>query len=126
MGELRHLKSVLVVEDEGLIRMDLEDTLRSAGVGTVIGVGTLANAFAAVEQAMPDAVVLDLHLGREGWSFDFAKRLKSLELAFLFSAGSPHTPEGFENVPLLIKPFSGEQLVTALRAITAPPTEAAQ
>lgn len=118
MGELSHLKSVLVVEDEGLIRIDLEDTLRNAGAANVIGAANIGEATAVLDGPPLDAAVLDLHLGRDGLSFDLARRLTELHVPFVFSSGSGEPITEFAHVPMLVKPFAAEDLVAALSAIT--------
>ena len=52
---------VLVVEDDGPIRRMLERTLAAEGYG-VSSVGDGGAALAAVEQSVPDLLVLDLGL----------------------------------------------------------------
>ena len=76
MANLAHINVILVAEDEALILLDIEQTLVDAGVKTVISATTVDEALAAIESGAIEAAVLDLHLGRSGWSYDVANRLR--------------------------------------------------
>ena len=65
-----------------------------------------------------DAAILDLHLGDE-WSYDVANLLKKSGVPFVFSSGTVEVADGFHDVPLVMKPFSADQLVAALLQVTA-------
>ena len=119
MANLSHLSRVLVVEDEGLILLDIEQTLRDAGASDILLASTAADALQMIDAADFDAAVLDLHLGRGGWSYDTARRLVEKGVPFVFSSGTIDVVEGFRNVPLVMKPFSSDQLVAALLQVTA-------
>jgi len=127
MANLSHLDVVLVVEDEALILLDIEQTLAEADVGQVVAATNVEDALAAIAVRSIDAAVLDLHLGRSGWSYEVAKRLTESGVPFIFSSGTVDVAEGYRDVPLLMKPFSADQLVAALLQVTAAdPAEAAQ
>ncbi|MEO8758618.1 MAG: response regulator [Devosia sp.] len=119
MANLSHLSRVLVVEDEGLILLDLESSLLDAGVAAVVTAATLDEALLAVDAGQFDAAVLDLHLGRSGWSYEIARRLVQKGVPFIFSSGTVAIADGFREVPLVMKPFSSDQLVAALLQVTA-------
>ena len=72
MAGLSHLRRMLVLEAEALILLDLEQTLTEAGVETVLVAATTDDALAIVDAAALDAAILDLNLGRGGWSYDVA------------------------------------------------------
>ena len=116
MADLSHLSSILVVEDEALILLDLEQTLAEAGVETVLAASTVADALKMVDMAQPDAAIVDLHLGRDGWSYDVARRLKEKGVPFVFSSGTVEVAEGFHDVPLVLKPFASARLIETLAA----------
>ncbi len=64
------LAACLIVEDDSLIRLDLEETLRDFGVGCVYGAATLEGAMQIVESAEIRFAVLDfelVHAIRRGW-----------------------------------------------------------
>ena len=118
MANLAHLSNVLVCEDEALILMDIESTLVSAGVATVLSAMSLEEGLALVERGGFEAAVLDLHLGRDGWSYEIAQRLRDKGVPFIFSSGTIDVVDGFREVPLVMKPFSTDQLVAALLQVT--------
>ena len=119
MADLSHLRRILVVEDEALILLDLEQTLAEAGVETVLAAATVADALKMVDMAEPDAAIVDLHLGRDGWSYDVAKRLKEKGVPFVFSSGTIEVADGFHDVPLVLKPFASDQLIETLATTCA-------
>lgn len=119
MSELSHIAHILVLEDEGLIALDIEATLQGAGVGAVSSVPTVADALRVIEESVIDAAVLDVRIGAAGWAYDVARRLKEAGVPFVFSSGSAEIEEPFRDVPLVTKPFSAEQLIEALMAVTA-------
>ncbi len=119
MANLSHLNRILVVEDEALILLDLQQTLEDAGVRDVIITATTEEAMAAIDAHGFDAAVLDLHLGRSGWSYDIAHTLQAIGVPFVFSSGSAEVADGFRHVPLITKPFSEEQMIAALLQVTA-------
>jgi CheY-like chemotaxis protein len=120
MADLTHLSRVLVVEDQALILLDIETTLREAGVGEIVATGSSDEALQAIEAGGFDAAVLDLHLGSGTWTYDIARQLMRHGIRFIFSSGTVESAEGFESVPLVSKPFSADQLIGALAQATAP------
>jgi len=118
MASLAHLSRLLVVEDEALILLDIEMTLRDMGVADVVTASAVDEALAVIDAGGLDAAVLDLHLGPTGWSYGVARRLQADGIPFIFSSGTVDVAEGFQTVPLVMKPFSGEQLAAALLQVT--------
>ncbi|TIV96850.1 MAG: response regulator [Mesorhizobium sp.] len=109
---------ILVVEDEFLIAMDVEQLCRDHGAADV----AIARGLTEIdEQDLPsrfDAAVVDLML--DGVStLDFAGRLRSTGVPFVFATGysdADDLRDSFPEIRLIGKPFSGEDLVTALAA----------
>ena len=110
---------MLVLEDEALILLDLEQTLTDAGVETVLVAATNDDALAIVDGAALDTAILDLNLARGGWSYGVARRLQQKGVPFVFSSGSVEAADGFQDVPLVTKPFSADQLIGALMEVTS-------
>jgi CheY-like chemotaxis protein len=119
LANLTHLDRVLVVEDEALIMLDIEATLLDAGVKQVATATSVEEALRAIDSDSLDGAVLDLHLGRSGWSYDVARRLQQKGVPFVFSSGTVEAADGFRDVPLVIKPFLAEQLIAGLLQVTA-------
>jgi FixJ family two-component response regulator len=63
--------------------------------------------------------VLDVHLRRGNRCYELAQRLIEKGVPFVFLSGTPDVAEGFHDVPLVMKPFSSEQLLTAIAGVTA-------
>jgi CheY-like chemotaxis protein len=119
MANLSHLSHVLVLEDEPLILFDLESTLSDAGVAQITSTISVGEALDALAAGRFDAAVLDLHLGRSGWSYDVARRLQELGIPFIFTSGTVDVADGFRTVPLVTKPFSSDQLLAALLQVSS-------
>jgi DNA-binding NtrC family response regulator len=119
MADLSHLSRVLVVEDEGLIALDVETTLRDAGVRDIVSAANVADALALIARVPLDAAILDLHLGRGGWSHVVAEQLRAKGVPFIFSSGTVAVVDGFRDVPFVAKPFATDQLLAALLQVTA-------
>lgn len=119
MADLSHLAHILIVEDDGLIALDIETTLQAAGAARVTSLATAEDALRSLEETSFDAAVLDLHLGRGGFSYEVAGRLKEKGVPFVLSSGTAEVSDAFRDVPMVMKPFSSDELVTALAGVTA-------
>ena len=118
IGSLAGL-SVLVVEDQALIAMDTEDTLRNLGAGDVRLAPSVQDAMRLLDSFLPDVAILDFSLGGET-SAEIADRLTAQGVPFLFATGYGDgvvMPERFRHLPLLRKPVNGSHL--AARIATA-------
>jgi CheY-like chemotaxis protein len=113
--------SVLIVEDQSLIAMDIEETLRRLGVANV---RLAANAKSAIDQLSnftPDVALLDFSLG-EGTSEDVADRLSSRGVPFLFATGYGDRaiiPDRFRHVTVIRKPLGQASLANQILAVRA-------
>ncbi|WP_137179318.1 HWE histidine kinase domain-containing protein [Roseomonas sp. AR75] len=121
-------RRILVVEDEPLVAMDVEQTLRDLGAAVIGPAGTVAEALRLVEQAgMPDAAVLDVNLGGQA-AFPVADLLVRRGVPVLFATGYGELPEGWSGnggqglTALLRKPVGREALAAALGRLLAAPT----
>lgn len=103
--------NILVVEDEFLIAMDVEQLCLDHGAANVILARNLEETVFDV-----DAAILDLEL--HGLStLGFAAELQEAKTPFIFTSG--YTKPGevakrFPDVALVVKPYSGKQLIAAL------------
>jgi DNA-binding response OmpR family regulator len=106
-------QSLLVVEDEPLISMEVEDHLRAAGA-KVLAAHHLAHALRLAEHFELTAAVLDYNLGRET-STPICHRLIERHIPFMFYSGERHAAfRQWPNAPVLIKPAAGLILVNAV------------
>ena len=107
---------VLIVEDDMIIALDLEETIRHLGVKTPRSAANVAEALDLIAQRTPDFALLDIGL-RGGTSLPVADRLDALEVpfAFLTGYGARAMPlPRFGDRPKIEKPFSRAALVDAL------------
>lgn len=107
---------VLLIEDEAIIAMTAEDMLEELGCAPVTTVTNLADAQAAAERDDFDVVLLDINLnGVE--SLPVAARLDELGRPFVFTTGygAAGRGSGFDDVPLVTKPYQLADLERAIR-----------
>ncbi len=110
--------SVLVVEDEPLIRMATVDMLEELG-HSVSEAGTAEEALAMLDKNQPDIVLTDLGLpGMDGETFCHEMRRRWPTVAIIFATGMNEGPalEDRSRTALLRKPFGIDELKTALVA----------
>ena len=106
--------TVLVVEDEFLILLDLEYVLESAGA-TVIAAMSLREAIEAAEQRY-DVAVLDVRLP-DGDVYPAARMLAACDVPLVFHSGHAHNDniEGaFPSAIALEKPAREQVLIAAV------------
>ncbi|KQT60646.1 MULTISPECIES: response regulator [unclassified Aureimonas] len=117
MSDLRPLR-VLIVEDEGMIAMDIEATVEDEG-HIVAGWATSAEeAIAMVEEVGADLVFLDIHLLNGSSGIDVAHHLRTRgRTNFIFLTANPSMlkPDYCGAIGVLAKPFTHAKLVGTLR-----------
>lgn len=103
------IRSILLVEDEGLVSMMVEELLREMGARDVHVHADLEGASATAEKAHLDCAVLDLKV-RGGETTPIADILAERGIPFIFATGSDldSLPERHRDRPLIIKPFSDD------------------
>lgn len=107
---------ILVLEDEFLIAMDVEQLCRDHGAADVAIARGLAEIDLTSLPSRFDAAVVDLMLGNVS-TLGFAEQLRSAGIPFVFASGYSESAElraAFPEIRLISKPYSGEDLVTAL------------
>lgn len=110
------LDACLVVEDDSIIRLDIEETLRSFGIRCVIGASTIDAAAQIVETASLGFAVLDYEVGRSN-TVSIAGQLvaKGIPAVFLTAYGKGiELPPGLTHLQVISKPFSSALLAEAL------------
>ncbi|MGJ3264933.1 MAG: response regulator [Salinarimonas sp.] len=119
MTEDRHGR-VLVVEDEVLVAMMLEDTLVELGYAVVGLAHRLQDGLCAAERDDIDVALLDINLDGQR-SLPIADRLAARGIPFAFSTGYGSVALGgaHPKVPILRKPFSGDDLRRTLAQLRA-------
>ncbi len=108
--------SVMVIEDDAIIALDLADMLESEGYRVVGQFGSIETALAALRAHAPDLVLLDADLGGQS-SAPVAEVLSARFVPFIvvsghgdaFLDGDPRTGS-----PRLEKPVSSRDLISAI------------
>lgn len=111
---------VLVVEDEPLVGMEIEDAVEELGHEIV---GPIAELQEALDLAVDEAIgcaILDINI-RGGRSYPVAEILMERGVPVLLLSGyrEQALPERLQGEVLLSKPFTIEQLDTAIRNLCA-------
>src|SRR5215467_2538272 len=98
--------SVLVVEDEALIAMDLQALLEDAGYRVLGPANSTAAAMALLDRDEPDVALLDVNLGRSD-VFGVANALagRKTKVIFLTGHSAQKLPPDHRHRPLLAKPY---------------------
>jgi CheY-like chemotaxis protein len=115
-------KSVLVLEDEFLIAMDVEQMCRDHGAREVAIMRSIADAEAALASgAVYDAAIVDVMLSGNP-TLDFAQRLRAEGVPFVFATGYAQSEDLFEAFPgvtVVAKPYAGDAIVEAITSSIA-------
>jgi DNA-binding LytR/AlgR family response regulator len=108
-------RRVLVAEDEFLLALEVEDTLRRAGYEVVGPAATAAEAERLAREQALDAAVLDVDL-RDDVVFAAADALalRGVPFVFLTGYGPASLPGRLRGRVVLDKPYAVERLPTAL------------
>ena len=111
-------RSILLVEDDPLLAMDVEAVLQAAGYRIMGSAATTAEAMEILHEETPDLAVLDLNLGAE-MSFPVFDYLARIGAPFVVLSG--HSPE---TIPIrhaqhafLQKPYDPRNLLQTIRAL---------
>lgn len=101
-------KRILVVEDESLIAIDLEETLRDHGAVVIGPAGSPSAALAEIERGDIDGALLDIKLGEESVAA-VAAALKRLDVPMIFitAYGGTRVPKGLDRCPMVQNLMTG-------------------
>jgi DNA-binding response OmpR family regulator len=105
---------ILVVEDEPLVALEVEKSLRAAGA-RVVSAGYVETGLYTTDHPDLSAAVVDLGLG-DGNGTEVCRRLRHLQVPFVLYTGYPTMLIASEwaDVPVISKPAHPEQIVTTL------------
>lgn len=113
-------QTVLIVEDDLLVAMDIEDVLTRAGY-TVCGVAaSQAEALALAERTPPDFAVVDISLSPGDGRVVARELWRRHRTNVLFASGQCEEVRGLEHsgaIACLPKPYQAEIVPKALRAV---------
>ena len=111
-------KTILIVEDEALVALDIESTLGELGHDTATAT-TVAEALQLLESGRFDLAIVDYHL-KDGTADQLGMTLRSRNIPFVLcsgSAGLQEFGEVFQGTPVLAKPFTTDGLVGAISGL---------
>jgi CheY-like chemotaxis protein len=125
----RHVKRILIVEDEPLVAFDNEVMISSSGYTVVATVDSVRDALAILTREREggeaegegdhgvDLILTDVTLTGQRSGLDLAAEAGTLGIPVLFATAVP--PEGGEKLALgvLLKPYTERTLKTALKAV---------
>lgn len=116
MSQLLSDLTVLVLEDEYLIAMDVEQLCRDNGASDVV----IARAVPGAETSVAGFNVAILDLMLDGTStLPFARQLAESGIPFVFASGYSDRVEieqSFPGVAVVGKPYAGDDLINAVAA----------
>ncbi|TAJ83982.1 MAG: response regulator [Reyranella sp.] len=115
-------RTVLVVEDDPAIGLDLRMALTRVGAVIVGPAGSVAAAFAALADQAVDAAILDIRLKNNELVFAVADALAALRIPFVFASGRSAAlmPLKHSDRPFFDKPFQSAEVVEALSQLVNP------
>ena len=111
-------RQILVVEDDMLIRLTLEDMLAELGCESVSTAGTVEQAMCLIDMHKFDAATLDVNLGdMSGYSVADALAARGVPFVFSTGYGAHFLRDGYQERPILKKPFGFEDLERILAGL---------
>jgi CheY-like chemotaxis protein len=121
-GQSGLLGTCLVVEDDSIIRLDIEETLRGFGFNCVLGASTLEAAADVTATAAISFAVLDYEIGRFN-TVALAEQLRArgVPVVFLTAHGNGiELPPSLSGLQVVAKPYSSQILAdTFLKTFAA-------
>jgi len=110
---------VLIVEDELLVSMYIEQTVRELGYEVIGSAGTLADAKRLFEAAAFDVAILDVRLRQGELIYPAIDILRDRRIPFVFITGygSDNLERQYGRHPILKKPFSQRELQRCIQNV---------
>lgn len=113
MGNTAAKKTILIVEDDPFIAMDLEDTFSQNGYNIIGPCADVSTGLRLLKLVRPDVAMLDYNLGRET-SIPLAKTLHKEKIPYVFLSGQVERVVTDHDLPVMQvipKPFVPERLI---------------
>jgi CheY-like chemotaxis protein len=110
-------KTILVVDDEMLIALDIQSQLEELG-HTVHTAPSLASALALLERERIDVAIVDWHLQKD-ISAPLTEFLRQRGVPFVLCSGTGFDELAalFPAIPILPKPFASDELLNVLEQV---------
>ena len=111
-----HRPTVLVVEDEFIIALDLSETVRELGFKVEGPFADNRNAFVAIDEELPDCAILDVKIA-DGEVYPLADALADAGVPLIFHSG--HVPpveiaERYPQAQACAKPCPPDRLISMI------------
>lgn len=106
-------RSILVVEDQFIIALDISETVRDLGYRVEGPYANRSHAFIAVDQQLPDVAILDV-MAADGEVFPLADALTEAGVPIIFHSGhitSSDIAERYPDAMAASKPCPPDQLI---------------
>jgi len=116
-------RSILVVEDEPLIALEIAGLFESAGA-QVHTTNRLADALGLVEQNAWSGAVLDYRLGLDDVRL-LCRRLADRGIPFMIYTGLADLPESYPSAVIVQKPACGDTLLMGMSELVSRRADAA-
>jgi CheY-like chemotaxis protein len=109
-------RRIVLIEDEHVVVESLARALRQLGADVVGTAATVEQALALLDATTEiDGAVLDINLrGIRAYSVADTLIARGVPLVFTTGYSAPVIPEAYRRVPLLLKPFSPDEILSAL------------
>lgn len=112
-------KTVLVLDDEVIVAIDLGQALGDEGYDVIGPFYSKADAMTALDSQRPQVGILDINLGRKTTSYDVADRLSEIGSHIVFLTGydmaQTEIAERFPQADVLPKPVEFAKLFKVLK-----------
>ncbi|WP_306259833.1 response regulator [Pararhizobium sp. IMCC21322] len=105
-------QTLLIVEDDPFIAMDMETEFSDRGYRVVAVAQTVSAASAILEHSAPDFAILDYNLG-DDTSVLIARKLNEADIPFVFVTGRPDavaSDEEAPDAPIYCKPVNFDEI----------------
>lgn len=112
-------RTILIVENDPAIALDLRATLFAAGATPVGPANSVESAFALIADHAIDAAILDIRLYKDELVFPVADTLQALRVPYVFASGRSTAlmPLRHGDRPFIDKPFHAVQIIEMLAKI---------
>ena len=113
----RIVNRILIVEDEPLTAFDNENLIGDAGYEVVATLDRFSDAIETLDKEQVDLILSDVRLTGERTGIDLAREARRRGIPVLFVTG--HAPDNASEmvVGVLMKPYTGRILKSALSAV---------
>lgn len=115
-------RSVLIVENEPLIALELKELFEAEGANVHLA-STVTDASCLIKQATLSAAVLDLGVIGDDDTTQLCRTLRAYSIPFMYYTGLDGLDEKSLGAPILSKPASAVALITTIKELLNLPTD---